>query len=52
MVLLATGVLLLVLDGGWSRSSDFIWVAVRATILGGALGGGGLGRSRSAGWQP
>ena len=42
VVLLATGVLL-VLDGGWSWSSDFIWVGVGAVVLGAALGGGGLG---------
>lgn len=42
VVLLATGVLL-VLDGGWSWSSDFIWVGVGAIVLGAALGGGGLG---------
>jgi uncharacterized membrane protein len=41
VVLLATGVLL-VLDGGWSWSSDFIWVGVGAVVLGAALGGGGL----------
>lgn len=45
VVLLATGVLL-VLNGGWSWSSDFIWVGVGAIVLGTALGGGGLG-SRS-----
>ncbi len=37
-----TGVLL-VLDGDWSWSSDFIWVGVGAVIGGAALGGGGLG---------
>lgn len=42
VVLLATGVLL-VLNGGWSWSSDFIWVGVGAIVLGTALGGGGLG---------
>lgn len=41
-MLLATG-LLLVLDGGWSWSSDFIWVGVGAIVLGAALGGRGLG---------
>lgn len=42
VLLLATGVLL-VLDGGWSWSSDFIWIGVGAIVLGAALGGGGLG---------
>lgn len=42
VMLLATGVLL-VLEGGWSWSSDFIWVGVGAIVLGAALGGGGLG---------
>ncbi len=42
VLILATGILL-VLDGDWSWSSDFIWVGVGAIIGGGALGGGGLG---------
>ena len=42
VVLLITGVLL-VLDGDWSWSSDFIWVGVGAIIGGGTLGGGVLG---------
>lgn len=42
VALLATGVLL-VLDGGWSWSSDFIWVGIGAIVLGATLGGGGLG---------
>jgi hypothetical protein len=42
VVLLASGILL-VLDGDWSWSSDFIWVGVGAVVLGAALGGGGLG---------
>jgi hypothetical protein len=41
-VLLATGVLL-VLDGDWSWSSDFIWVGVGAIVVGAGLGGGRLG---------
>lgn len=35
--------MLLVLEGGWSWSSDFIWVGIGAIVLGAALGGGGLG---------
>lgn len=42
VILLATGVLL-VLQGDWSWSSDFIWVGIGAIVLGAALGGGGLG---------
>ena len=42
VAVLVTGVLLVV-DGDWSWSSDFIWVGVGAIVLGASLGGGGLG---------
>jgi hypothetical protein len=42
VVILASGILL-VLDGDWSWSTDFIWVGVGAIVGGATLGGGGLG---------
>ncbi|HVE94920.1 MAG TPA: hypothetical protein VNB24_08380 [Acidimicrobiales bacterium] len=41
VLVLATGIALVV-DGGWSWSSNFIWVGIATVIAGGMFGGVGL----------